>query len=284
MMPSIASLSSAQRQQTTLRLRKELDSTPIRWDVVRACFLADGAAVDASLQTAALDGRVDIVGSLLDLGADVNGVGSSGNTALMNAATMGAVDCVQLLIDCGARVNQSDAHGWTALMGAALNGYADALRVLLAHGAVADQVDRRGYASLRYAAREGHAESVRVLLEMGACVDLRAPDGTTALLAVVYERAQPNVIPALIAGGADPLAAGADGRTALDLLDLRYPGRHGDAVMREALDDSLARLPNPALIERVLAALGPERAGRLLPRCVVAQAQRTRTGAWYRRT
>ena len=282
-MPSGASLSSAQRQQATLRLRKELDSTPIRWDVVRACFL-DGAAVDASLQTAALDGRVDSVRSLLDLGADVNGVGPSGNTALMNAATMGAVDCVQLLIDRGARVNQSDAHGWTALMCAALNGYAGALRVLLAHDAVADQVDRRGYAALRYAAREGHSDCVRVLLEMGACVDLRSPNGTTTLLAVVYERAQPDAIPALIVGGADPLAAGADGRTALDLLDSRYPGRHGDAVMRETLDDSLARLPNSDRIERVLAALGPERVGRLLPRCVVTQAQRARTGAWYRKT
>ena len=288
MIPSIAGLSPAQRQQATLRLQRELDVMPMRWDAIRSCFL-DGAAIDTvgrlgrtALMEAAEDGRVDLIRFLLGLGADVNGAGHAGGTALMEAATAGVVDCVRLLIARGARVNQVADLGWTALMGAALNGRVDVLRELVTRGAAIDQVDRDGHAALRYAACNGQTDSVRVLLEMGASVDLRASNGTTALLAVVYERAQPDVIPALIVGGADPLAAMADGRTVLDLLDFRHPGGHGDVVMREMLDDSLAHLPTSALIERVLAALGPERSMRLLPRCMATQAQRTRTGSWRR--
>ena len=288
MMPSIADTSPAQRQQATLRLQRELDVMPMRWDAIRSCFL-DGAAIDTvgqlgrtALMEAAEDGRVDLIRFLLGLGADVNCTGHTGGTALLEAATAGAVDCVRLLIDRGARVNQVADHGWTPLMGAALNGRVDVLRELVTRGAAIDQVDRDGHAALRYAACNGQTDSVRALLEMGASVDLRALNGTTALLAVVYERAQPDVIPALIAGGADPLAALADGRTVLDLLDFRHPGGHGDVVMREMLDDSLAHLPPSARIDRVLAALGSERATHLLPRCVAAQARRAQTGTWRR--
>jgi ankyrin repeat protein len=88
-------------------------------------------------------GDANAIRVLLDHGADVNAVDSTGRTALMYAAVsyLLPVDCVKLLIEHGADVNAIDKHqksgdtGYTALDIAQQNGNTPIMALLLKSGA-----------------------------------------------------------------------------------------------------------------------------------------------------
>lgn len=79
----------------------------------------------------------DMIRVLLAAGADVNGIGISGNTPLHMAAARGAVEICQLLINCGADIDRRkeiDASE-TPLMEAAYCGQLGTTKLLLEAGA-----------------------------------------------------------------------------------------------------------------------------------------------------
>jgi ankyrin repeat protein len=81
-------------------------------------------------------GDADMVGTLLDAGADPNAATTNGTTPLMFAAAAGNVEALRRLLDAKADVAAKEkAMGQTALMFAAANGRTEAARILVARGA-----------------------------------------------------------------------------------------------------------------------------------------------------
>ena len=265
------SVADATQKQAHWRLLQELDRTPLRLSVIRSCFQAgvplnatDPAYGQTALMRASWSGQVDVVRFLLRLGADPNDVGEFGDSALCEAAIGGsqtAPQCIRLLLDHGAdidKINETWRRTWTALMGAAAHGHIDALRTLMARGANIGLTTREGDTALHLAVRDWRIDAMRVLLE----------------------------------GGADPLAANAKSQTALDIMDTAHPdfleslvipdSHHKAEAMRAALEDSLMRFWTAARRESLLKSLGADRAARLLPRCMAAQAVRGAAQDWQR--
>jgi len=86
---------------------------------------------NTALHIAALQGYMNIVEILLDIGIDINSKNNNGNTALHVAAIHGNMNIVEILLDRGADINSKDNDGQTALHEAAANGYTNIVEILL---------------------------------------------------------------------------------------------------------------------------------------------------------
>jgi ankyrin repeat protein len=136
---------------------------------------------------AASHGDADVVGALLDAGADVElfDADAPSDTALRLAAAFGFPDIVDVLVAAGARVNSvieaagaGDMSGWSiadlsafdracALRAAAVNDRLDVIDQLLAAGTPIDaEVD--GAPAIHWAAEQGRQRAVEHLLANGA--------------------------------------------------------------------------------------------------------------------
>ena len=159
-----------------------------------------------------------LVKALLAGGANANLARENGETPLMHAVHMGSPDMVDMLLAAKADVNaRENQFGQTALMWAA--GHPELTKALLKHGAdfrattkswetssvnyinttstlgsTGIPWNNEGYYSgkaggispLIFAARAGDQESVTALIDAGADVNQAAADGTTPLLASLY--------------------------------------------------------------------------------------------------
>jgi ankyrin repeat protein len=172
------------------------------------------------LQAAAEGGFAVSVVALLDAGADPNVVLPAGETILMTAARSGNGVVIQALLDAGVDTEARDGfYGETALIRAAIENHADAVHLLTTHGAGVDTASahmdyrprRAGqsvlglgeWTPIMYAARENSLRAGATLIEAGANLDLKDPDGATALVIAIinahYEFAE-----MLLDAGADP--------------------------------------------------------------------------------
>ena len=253
-------------------------STALHWAVHRDdlpivdALLRAGARANAvtdlgatPLYLACTNHSAAMVSRLLEAGADPNLSLPTGETALMNCARTGDAAAVRALVARGARVDaRESAHQQTALMWAAANGHPGVVRELLSAKAdlrtrstvysqvVTSEVTQRagrealnytvrrgGSTPLLFAARSGDAESARLLLAAGADPNDALADGLPALTLAAYS-GHGAVAGVLLERGADPNAA-AIGFTALHAAVLR-----SDAALVRTL---LARgaNPNPAM-------------------------------------
>lgn len=152
----------------------------------------------SSLFSAALDGDLVQLQTLLAAGADVNAADADGNTALHLAARQGHLDAVKALLAAGADVNAADAQGWTPLFKAAYNheldcGFAPVVQALADAGADVNARIFYGLTPLMLAAGGGEAAVCAVLLNAGAEVKA-ANDGGRTALAMAKERFFVDVI------------------------------------------------------------------------------------------
>src|SRR6476659_3503941 len=95
--------------------------------IIAACgtMLLLASAADTRLSTAAMDGNMQTVRTLLQQGADVNAAQGDGTTALHWAAYRDDLEMAQVLIKAGANVKAATRVGaMTPLFMAAKNGSA----------------------------------------------------------------------------------------------------------------------------------------------------------------
>ena len=113
-------------------------------------------------------GRISGVERLLGLGADVNyASGEYEETALMRAATSGSLEMVGLLIERGADVEARAKYGHTALISASFLGRMEVVMTLIEHGAEVNAKDNDGRSTLMEASRAGAKVSLDFLLNVG---------------------------------------------------------------------------------------------------------------------
>lgn len=117
------------------------------------------------LALAAFFGRLEAVDLLLVRGASVSAVASNENrvTALHAGAASNSAEIVGRLLQAGADPNATQAHGYTALHSAASQGNNDMVRVLLAAGARKEQTTEAGKTAAQIATERGFAETAKLL-------------------------------------------------------------------------------------------------------------------------
>lgn len=228
-------------------------------EVARA--LADGADPNTAVSRfggsvlieAARNGRLGVVGLLVDAGAGIGPLGHFHVTPLRVAMHAAHADVVQYLIAHGALPAESaartsvltEAVSYTrhrprpvalttlqVLLEAGASQHPDeeaslitavmqpvaptVLRLLLAHGAHVNELRSDGTPAIVISARRGDHAAVDTLLQAGANVNAGDQHGRTALMHAV-ERNEQRVIAALLLAGAAADTADADGMTALEL-------------------------------------------------------------------
>lgn len=193
-------------------------------DVVAATLQA---ALDAGsrgpgglLLTAAASGDADQVVVALRAGAAIEVRDERGRTPLLLAATHDRVDVARLLVALGADPDALDDRHDTPWLVTGVTGSVPMLEVLLPAGPDLTIRNRFGGLSVIPAAERGHVDYVRRVVQTGIDVDHVNDPGWTALLeAVVYGDGSwryQEIVRILLAAGADPAIADADGRTALE--------------------------------------------------------------------
>jgi uncharacterized protein len=162
------------------------------------------------------DTRIMIVKALVEAGANVNDVDSSGTPFFALACSNGFTDVAVYLLSKGADIEAKTAKGLTALHLAAHGNQWDTCKVLLDAGAKVFSV---GYASpLLLAAMAGRLDLIKIMLEPGRGTDVNEGSALAAATALSrFEAAR-----YLLDAGADvnlPIPGGSPA--------LRYAVRHG---------------------------------------------------------
>jgi hypothetical protein len=139
------------------------------------------------LDIAASLGLVAFVEDLVEVGADVNAQGGHYNGALQAAAQKGHPDLVGFLIDHGADINKRTIDGLSALHLAHCNK--DIMEKLLQAGADISTLDQYGRTPLFFSRAAPCEETIRLLLNNGADENHRDQFGRTAQDVAVRRRA-----------------------------------------------------------------------------------------------
>ncbi len=160
------------------------------------------------------------VRTLAQKNPDIDATQADGTSALLWAAHHDNAELVGVLLDHGANANVKNRYGVFPLAEAALNGNAAIAERLMAAGADANAVLTGGDTALMAASRSGSAPIVKLLLAHGAQVDARETwHGETALMWAAGEN-HAEVVRLLAAGGADLNAVS----TNFDWKDIKHGG------------------------------------------------------------
>src|SRR5205809_228489 len=133
---------------------------------------ADGTT---ALHWAVQQDDLDLVGRLINAGANVKAKNDYGATPMSEAALAGNVKVMDRLLVAGAGVESPNADGQTALMIVARTSNVEAARLLLKHGANVNAVEKwREQTALMWAAAENQPAMVKELVAHGANVNARS--------------------------------------------------------------------------------------------------------------
>lgn len=170
------------------------------------------------LNVAAAFDNGDVVGVLLNAGAQVELRNKDGITALEFAVVYGGTGAVKSLLAAGADPNGFDDKGLNPVHRASVEGHVDVVQELVIAGgdiSIRTGGTNPGTTALHIAARNGHLGVVRLLLRLGADVNAE----NVKVMAVPLDRAAVSspgsVVLALIEAGADVDHRDAHGYTSL---------------------------------------------------------------------
>ena len=174
------------------------------------------------LHSASLEGYLQVVHYLLQLGVDVNIRNSANKTPLLVASWQGHLDVVKCLLEHGADVNLLDDYHATPLTWATFWGHVNVVRLLLEHKAEANPQDEFGYTPLHDVMRGDRfnaerSQIVRLLLNHGGNANARDNELQTPLHLVSSRADLLDVLRLLLEHGADLDAEDRDGKTPLQL-------------------------------------------------------------------
>jgi len=161
-------------------------------------------------------GHLGVVEYLLESGADKNAKGDSGLTPLHSAAYNDHLAVVKCLLDTGADMEARAGNQFTPLHQAAKHAGADVVGSLLEKGANKEARDIDNYTPLHWAALNGNLPAVQCLLASGADKEAGDKDMLTPLHMASY-RAHDAVVEYLLARGANKEARSKDGATYIDI-------------------------------------------------------------------
>ncbi|KAG8230725.1 hypothetical protein J437_LFUL010826 [Ladona fulva] len=132
------------------------------------------------LWCAAVSGRLVVVKSLIEHGAQVDAVSDTGSTPVRSACFMTHLDVVAyLVVEGGADVLRPNYNGGTCLINSVQS--VQLCLFLLEHGAKVNARDIQNKTALHYAIQEHRLETTRLLLEHGANPHLCSRYGDDAL-------------------------------------------------------------------------------------------------------
>ncbi|KAK5052559.1 hypothetical protein LTR84_002424 [Exophiala bonariae] len=126
-------------------------------------------------------GLIEMMRSLIQIGALVDKADSDGRTPLSYAAELGQINAARLLLEYRANLNIKDNTGKTPLMWAAEYKSPLMVDLLLSHGADSRQLDNLKRSALFWAAKGGSDSVIRSLIQTGLNPEHRCVLGKTAL-------------------------------------------------------------------------------------------------------
>jgi hypothetical protein len=132
------------------------------------------------------------------------------------AARVGRTDILQALNEAHYPLEMKTPEGYTALILSAYDGHPDSLKMLIDAGADPCAYDRHGNTALMGALFKGDERIAATLIDTHCAIDQTNNAGETALsFAALFGRL--DVLPVLVAHGADPNHEDARGVTALQI-------------------------------------------------------------------
>ncbi|MEU7900045.1 ankyrin repeat domain-containing protein [Nonomuraea sp. NPDC049152] len=175
--------------------------------------------LNGQLLTAAASGDAAAVREAVTEGADLEARDRQGRTALLLASAADHVEVAEILVAAGADPDALDAQHDTPWLVTGVTGSVAMLRVLLPANPDLTIRNRYGGVSIIPACERGHVDYVREVLKTDIDVDHVNDLGWTGLLEAVIlgdgGRPYQEIVRLLLAAGADPGLADANGVTAL---------------------------------------------------------------------
>jgi ankyrin repeat protein len=208
--------------------------------LVTACGGDRATRQDARLVSAAAEGDLDAVSSLLDDGVDVDSRDATGRTAVTAAVYGGHADLVRLLVEEGADLDLQDDTRANAVLATGETGDVQVLREVLRGKPDLTRTNRFGGTALIPAADRGHVDVVRELVRTDVDIDHVNNLGWTALLEAVIlgdgGPAHQEIVRILVDAGADVALADGEGVT-----PLQHARSRGYDVIAEILESARGR-------------------------------------------
>jgi ankyrin repeat protein len=154
----------------------------------------DAHRYDQEWFDAARAGRIDILRALYEAHYPINTRTSAGYTAVILSAYDSQPEALDYLLRIGADPCLGDRHGNTSLMGALYKGNLAIARRLLAAGCPIDQVNNAGETALSFAALFGRGEILPELVARGADPNHVDARGNTPLAVVLQQRNEDSAL------------------------------------------------------------------------------------------